>query len=257
MISRWLFIVALCAIIDSGAHASCIWGFGGYAEPCGAQFIGADDKIWTVAVENSNSSGTYTMPGYDVSKPWPGSPMDGWKIAVAAVDLDHEQRGEAGSLLGGRATIGDDIKIIAPESLYVPSSNESDHGKPVVNANADWVFCAWRWFSPPYGNESLAMNPDNLEAPEDGSCKQWLPDACIQAVEKQASTAYWINSEPKGIYGSRHKCFDLDVPEECSTTKLVDNDPLLPSTQALNCLFESQLCKGRAPRLVQRRGAVD
>ncbi|KAJ0374324.1 hypothetical protein COL26b_007404 [Colletotrichum chrysophilum] len=72
------------------------------------------------------------MPGYDVSKPWPGSPMDGWKIAMAAVDLDHEQRGEAGSLLGGRATIGDDIKIIAPESLYVPSVNESDHGKPVT-----------------------------------------------------------------------------------------------------------------------------
>ncbi|KAH9238148.1 hypothetical protein K456DRAFT_50333 [Colletotrichum gloeosporioides 23] len=229
MMSRWLLIAALYAIIDSGAHASCIWGFGGYAEPCGAQFIGADDKIWTDAVENSNSSGTYAMPGYDVSKPWPGSPMDGWKIAMAAVDLDHEQRGEAGSLLGGRATIGDDIKIIAPESLYVPSANESDHGQPVVNANADWVFCAWRWFSPPYRNQSLAMNPDNLEAPEDGSCKQWLPDACIQAVEKLASTAYWLNSKPKGVYGSRHTCFDLDVPEECSSTKSVDNDPLLPT----------------------------
>ncbi|KAF5517905.1 hypothetical protein CGCA056_v011452 [Colletotrichum aenigma] len=195
--SRWLLIAALYAIIDSGAHASCIWGFGGYAEPCGAQFIGADDKIWTDAVENSNSSGTYAMPGYDVSKPWPGSPMDGWKIAMAAVDFDHYQRGEAGSLLGGRATIGDDIKIIAPESLYVPSANESDHGQPMVNANTDWVFCAWRWFSPP----------------ETG----------------KYGTAYWINSEPKGVYGSRHTCFDLDVPEECSSTKLVDNDPLLPT----------------------------
>ncbi|KAL0935897.1 uncharacterized protein CTRU02_208111 [Colletotrichum truncatum] len=222
--------VISATLVPRASAAFCPWGFGGYAEPCGAERIGADDKVWINAVEASNSSGTYTMPGYDVSKPWPGTPMDGWTLSKTGVDLSGLRRdGRRGSLYSGLAVVSSDIKIIAPKSLYVPSTNASDHGRPVVNAHPDWIFCAWRWYTAPYNNKTLFTNPDNLELPEDGSCAQWLSDECIKAVEKQASTAYWINSEPGGRYGSHHTCHDLDVPDECLGTKLENNEPLVPT----------------------------
>jgi hypothetical protein len=158
--------------------------------------------------------------------------MDGWVIEVTAVDLlrkpvtketfRHEDYPRY-------EVIGDDIKIIAPKSLYKPSTNASDAKAPIVNAHNDWVFCAWDWFNPSYSNQSQWRNPDNLDAKPDGSCEQWIPEPCIKAIEKQASTAYSMNYEPRGFYRSRYTCEDLDVPEECLGNTIENGEPLLPS----------------------------
>ncbi|KAF4464548.1 hypothetical protein FALBO_8612 [Fusarium albosuccineum] len=206
-----------------------LWPFGGYARPSGAVGIAANGSTWLDAVAKSNASGSVSFKGYDVSKPWPGKPMDGWTISATGVDLSKGPDFSHGYLPQAyyQPTIGDDVRVIAPESLYTTKSNLSERGRPVVEVHSSWVFCAWLWFLPSYGNASTANNPKNLEAKADGSCSPWLSDDCIKALEKQASTSYSLNYEPRGVYGSRHRCGDIDIPEECSVPYLDDGQPLL------------------------------
>ncbi|KAJ3550221.1 hypothetical protein NM208_g112 [Fusarium decemcellulare] len=206
-----------------------LWPFGGYARPSGAVRIAANGSTWLDAVAKSNASGSVSFKGYDVSKPWPGKPMDGWTISATGVDLSKGPDFSHGYLPQAhyQPTIGDDVRVIAPESLYTTKSNLSERGRPVVDVHSSWVFCAWLWFLPSYGNASTANNPKNLEAKADGSCSPWLSDDCIKALEKQASTSYSMNYEPRGVYGSRHICGDIDIPEECSVSYLDDGQPLL------------------------------
>ncbi|KAF6836439.1 hypothetical protein CPLU01_03723 [Colletotrichum plurivorum] len=219
---RKTFLLLLTAGFSQASDRNddgCRWGFGGYGEPCGGLYVGADDKAWLDAVENSNSTGTYTMPGYDVSMPWPGAPMEGWTISKTAVDLSNLPRNsEPESRM--TAVVAADLKIIAPESLYVPSKDESDHGKPVVNVHPDWVFCAWRWYDPPADNRLLGTYNGSLAVPEDGSCTKWLSEECVKAVEKQATTAYAVHSDTEGMYGVRHTCAGINTPDECQGTRV-------------------------------------
>lgn len=198
----------------------CRWGFGGYGEPCGGLHFSANDQLWADAVANSNSTGTYTMPGYDVSKPWPGAPLSGWTLSKTAVDLS-KLPGESKLREGITAVVASDVRIIAPESLYEPSKNESDHGKPVVNVHPDWVFCAWRWFDPPWVDiHEAAANDSDLAIPEDGSCARLLSEECINAVERQARTAYSFIDGRMGEYGVRHMCSGIKTPDECKGTRI-------------------------------------
>lgn len=200
-------------------------GFGGFANPDGDLYLDARGEIWNNATASSNASGTITIPGYNVSKPWPGEAMDGWTINVTAVDLHRDPLRENGQYSGA---IGMDVKIIAPQSLYVKSTNVSDGGMPIVDVNQDWVFCMWHWFSPSWSSDPEKYNPGNKKMKPDGSCEQWITPACISALEREASTAYYIRSEPLGRYGQRHVCEDFDIPVQCDNIERVeDGKPII------------------------------
>ncbi|KDN70841.1 hypothetical protein CSUB01_11023 [Colletotrichum sublineola] len=70
------------------------------------------------------------MPGYDVSTPSSGEPIEGWALTKAAIDLSHGNRDGVFPPF-----VAADMKIIAPKSLYVSSTNESDYGAPVVDVH--------------------------------------------------------------------------------------------------------------------------
>ena len=188
---------------------------GGYGETSAVLNISVHTPAWQDAVARSNATGAVSLPGFNVSEPWPGTSLDGWTIKLTGVDLsrlpaDLEAEGK-------RRVIGEDVRIVAPESLYVPSANASDGGRPVVDAHPDWLFCAWIWYLPPSGNASISNNPDNKSATPDGSCAPWVNDACITGLEKAARLAYEIRPDEGPSWGVRHRCLGIEVPSACGS----------------------------------------
>nr|XP_036586249.1 uncharacterized protein CTRU02_03634 [Colletotrichum truncatum]KAF6796656.1 hypothetical protein CTRU02_03634 [Colletotrichum truncatum] len=179
---------------------------------------------WNEAVANSNHSTTVALPEYNVSQPWPGTPIDGWTITNTAIDLSRYNAViEEGVVLTG--FIGTDIKITAPKSLYVPSTNESDHGLLNVNAYPDWAFCMWAWSQSMKDNGTLAESSSSQDQPADGSCEQLASKECIAALEKAASTAYTMNYELReSTNGMRHHCDGITVPQECYGSRFDTKD---------------------------------
>jgi hypothetical protein len=165
-------------------------GFGGYGNPFGVEGpYDANSTQWLQAVDASNSTGLFNIPGYNVSQSWPGEPIDGWTLSVAAVDVslgdlsDIEPLGyDYGRMVGYSMTVK------APDALLKPNTGDSK----IVDVNNDWGMCFWNWESPEFGNFSLYNNRD---------------------------TAYDLLDKPIGPYNTRVRCAEfLDTPAECNGT---------------------------------------
>lgn len=191
--------------------------FGGIADPK-TQFLNApyeaNSKKWTDAVKSSNATGKISFIGRDVSHPWPGSNLSDWSIEATAVDLLPK-------------ALSLDVKIVAPSFI----TKQDVNGGAVVDARQDWTFCAWKWLVPDAQNLDRMNNPDYLDSEPDGSCDQWIPSNCTQALEKWAQTAYTVRSEGKGYYDLKYSCKSFDLPEECKGVKAAEyNAPSVEST---------------------------
>ncbi|KAH8653824.1 hypothetical protein BX600DRAFT_471697 [Xylariales sp. PMI_506] len=202
---------SLRAAVHLVAGASLIatseaYGFGGYGGEFGQEGpYGANTLGWLDAVDASNSTGLFSISGYNVSEPYPGSPVDGWSLSVAAVDVSNF----------GERMVGYSMTLKAPDALIGSSAAEG----PIVDVDPSWGLCVWNYESPPeYSNRSTYNNPDNKPLATDGSCSGLLSDACIAALEKAAETSYWISSETYGHYNSNVICDTLDTPAECGAS---------------------------------------
>ncbi|OAA62963.1 hypothetical protein ISF_04839 [Cordyceps fumosorosea ARSEF 2679] len=192
--------------------------WGGLLEPNGLGLSPFDpgSKQWIDAVASSNASASYKVTGRDVTKPFPGSEMDGWTINVTAVDLTPFE-------------LGWDLKIMAPPSLYskvdpdsianktVAQNVRNANGLVIANVDPSWFFCTFISISgSTFGNSSQSNNPENKETRPDGDCSPFLSQSCIDAIEKTASTSYaTTDSLPVNPYGARGDCRGFGLPKEC------------------------------------------
>lgn len=203
-------LLAVASIVP-GAVASVYLGFGGYGEPFLARSgpFDANSTAFLDAVAASNSTGLFKIPGYDVSKPYPGEPADGWTISVAALNLSQPFE-----YMPMDPMIGYSLKIQAPDSLLKTNTD----GTHIVNAHPSWGMCMWN-FNAPELNKALWNNPTNKPLAEDGSCKGFLSDACIAALENAAGPYNYEVADSantsRGIFGSVVTCNPLSVPDEC------------------------------------------
>lgn len=199
--------------------------FSGYGAPFtgGVGPYDANSTYFLAAVAASNATGIYKIPGYDVSKPFPGEPMDGWTISLAALDLsygrlrsyDIDDDGTR-TLSSSDAMIGHSMAIQAPESLI----KTNDDGTKFVDTHPSWGMCMWNYGSPNQLQKDRWNNPTNKPLAEDGSCKGFLSDACIAALEKGAGQSYSVadpasEDKYKGRYGFLTTCERLSTPDEC------------------------------------------
>lgn len=193
-------------------------GFGGYGNPFGVEGpYDANSIQWLQAVDASNSTGLFDIPGYNVSQSWPGQSVDGWTLSVAAVDVSLGGLDD-NDLLGlndyGRM-VGYSMTIKAPDALMKPNTD----GTQIVDVNNDWGMCFWNWESPDFGNFSLYNNRESKPLATNGSCTGFLSDACITALENSGATTYDLLDKPTGPYNTRVRCSDfLDTPAECGGT---------------------------------------
>jgi hypothetical protein len=222
-ISRLLRLLAIANLL--GSATSSYATFSGYAEAFrgGVGPYDANSTEFEAVVAASNATGVFKIPGYDVSKPFPGEPIDGWTMNVAAVDLSRATRrswntGEDGiqRLVFSDAMVGHSMTIQAPESLI----KTNDDGTKVVNTHPSWGMCMWNYGSPNQLQKERWNNPDNKPLAEDGSCKGFLSDACIAALEKGAGSSYKVadpadEDKYKGRYGFLTTCGSFLRPDEC------------------------------------------
>ncbi|KAH6615860.1 hypothetical protein B0J18DRAFT_348954, partial [Chaetomium sp. MPI-SDFR-AT-0129] len=201
-------------------------GFAGYGEAFSGR-VGPFDSNSTAfldAVAASNSTGLFKIPGYDVSKPFPGKPIDGWTIRLAAVDLSepYKYAGDPSNPLSqydpnfairGQPMIGHSLKIQAPDSLLEP--NPADNGKTkIVKTDPSWGMCLWAFGHPNQLSKELYNNPTQKPLAADGSCKGFLSDACIAALEKDAGDSYSIADSAestRGLFGGLTTCSSLSL----------------------------------------------
>lgn len=194
-------------------------GFGGYGDAFNGR-VGpwdANSTEFTNAVAASNATGVFKVPGYDVSKPYPGEPIDGWTIRVAAVDLSQvlqSGRGVDYYTSSRVPMIGHSLTIQAPDALLKTNTD----GTKVVNTDPSWGMCSWNFGHPNQLTKDRYNNPDNKPLAEDGSCKGFLSDACIAALERATEYSYSVAdsaAEAKGRFGSLTTCDSISTPDEC------------------------------------------
>jgi hypothetical protein len=199
------------AHVPLSVAASLHDGFGGYGQGQRVAPYDANSTAFVNAVAASNSTGIFKIPGYDVSKPFPGASIDGWTLSMAALDISHPTVVDATH----EPMIGYSLSIQAPEALI----KDTGDGTKAVNADPSWGMCMWIFYPPSSKDKTLWNNPTNKPLADDGSCQGFLSDECIAALEKQATwQAYPADpARPKsnGQFGSRVGCNIMHFPDEC------------------------------------------
>jgi hypothetical protein len=214
-LSILLPLLALANVPQAAANYENYYerGFGGYGDAFNERVgpFDANSTEFLKLVDASNATGIFKIPGYDVSKPYPGTPTDGWTLKLAAVDVSHPpQEWYTNGVLTSDAMVGYSLTIQAPDALLKP--NPAD-GTKLVNTDPTWGMCIWNFGSPGHRNHSRYNNPTNKPLAEDGSCAGFLSDECIAALEKNLRLSYSLAT--KGRYGSPLVCQQLSTPDAC------------------------------------------
>jgi hypothetical protein len=220
---RFSGFLALFAIANLPLTAGSFRGFGGY----GDAFIGrigpydANSTNFLDAVAASNATAIYNIPGYDVSKPYPGSPISGWRIRLAALDMSQPTNRSNSYLtsVDSEPFVGYSLTIEAPPAL-LKSSPEGGGGttSKIVDTDPSWGMCMWNFGHPNQLQKERYNNPANKPLAADGSCAGFLSDACIAALEKATESEYAVASsanETRGRFGSLTICSQMSTPDEC------------------------------------------
>ncbi|KAK3901307.1 hypothetical protein C8A05DRAFT_35027 [Staphylotrichum tortipilum] len=196
-------------------------GFGGYGDAFNERVgpYDANSTEFLTAIAASNATGLFHIPGYDVSQPYPGKPITGWTLRLAAVDLSQATALSPPSPIpsnndedsGDDAMIGYSLTIQAPPRLLhpTPPSNTT-----TVTTDPSWGMCLWNFGSPNHLTPSLFNNPSRKPLSRSGSCAGFLSPSCIAALQRAPQTAYKTSPSP-GRFGSRVTCAGIAAPPEC------------------------------------------
>ncbi|KAL2125573.1 hypothetical protein VTJ04DRAFT_1938 [Mycothermus thermophilus] len=193
-------------------------GFGGYGDPFRGRAgpYDANTTEFEAAVAVSNATGVFRIPGYDVSKPWPGQPMDGWTISLAMLDFPSTERWCSNGDCRGNGLVGDSITIQAPDALLKEGEQEETK---IVNAHPSWGMCAWIFHAPSQLHPERFNNIENRPLADDGSCVGLLSDECIAALKQGTRYSYLVASSPEEAWtrfpDQVTMCRKLTAPKEC------------------------------------------
>jgi hypothetical protein len=222
-VSSLLQLAALMANLPLSASEYWESGFGGYGQAFNERVgpYDANSTRFIDAINISNATGVFKIPGYDVSKPYPGTLIDGWTLRLALLDFSREgyvgrYYHENGTLdyETGDAMVGHSMQIQAPDALL----QTAEDGTKVVNTDPSWGMCMWSFGAPGPSRKERYNNPSNKPLAEDGSCKGFLSDECIAALEKATQYAFAIPDDTykyKGQFGSPVTCQSISTPDEC------------------------------------------
>lgn len=215
-----LFALASLRLSAASGYLGGYGGFGGYGQAFDQVGpYGADSAEFLSYVANSNATGVFKIPGYDVSKPYPGEPMDGWTISLAALDIRSyykrcSKSGNDPEICNTDSTIAHSMTIQAPDSLL---KTEAD-GTKLVNTDPTWGMCLWDFGFPSQRHKDRYNNQANKPLAADGSCAGFLSDACIEALQNSTRHAFAVSSSTntsKARYGLLTTCQRLYTPKEC------------------------------------------
>ncbi len=195
----WLVVLALLAWTAHSYRFNCVfrvWGHSSFRlRPLWCEL----DRVAS-SCQRVNSTGLFHIPGYDVSRPYPGKVVDGWTLSIAAMDISRPRTPEESE---DYRVVGYSLTIKGPESRI----QDAPDGTKILGADSSWGMCAWYW--------PQIANPTNKALADDGSCSGFLPDACITALEKQATTEYDTSPKYHTVFDTHVECNVLRAPDAC------------------------------------------
>ncbi|KAH9896322.1 hypothetical protein F4778DRAFT_783598 [Xylariomycetidae sp. FL2044] len=145
------------------------------------------------AMAAPNATGSYPVAGFDVTKPYPGEPIDGWTLDISvAAEIPTTPN-------GSEFVTGVGLQLKAPRALL---TNASDVAGGVLPAdNSTWRLCLMGFSSKLSG-----------DANADGTCTGILDDDCISDLKSLATSI--------GSTYSQFACPN-DLPSSCPTSDLM------------------------------------
>ncbi|EAQ83490.1 predicted protein [Chaetomium globosum CBS 148.51] len=185
---RFPDLLAFLTIANLPLAAGSFGGFGGYGDAFTGRIgpFDANSTQFLEAIAASNATAVYKIPGHDVSKPYPGAPIDGWRLHLSALDMSQPPTYQFSD---GKPFIGYSMTISAPPALLKANP---DGGGKMVDTDPSWGMCMWAYGHPNQLTKERYNNPANKPLAADGSCAGFLSDACIAALEKATEDAYSV-----------------------------------------------------------------
>ncbi|KAH6847616.1 hypothetical protein B0I37DRAFT_431312 [Chaetomium sp. MPI-CAGE-AT-0009] len=191
---RFSGFLALLVIANLPLSTGFPEGFAGY----GAAFNGrigpwdANSTAFLEAVAASNATAVYKIPGYDRSAP----------------------------------SVGHSLAIEAPQALLKSNTD----GTKIVDTDPSWGMCLWDFGGPNQLQKERYNNPDNKPLAADGSCKGFLSDACIAALEKATEYAYSPAEHAGRVRGDLQEYWDSQVLNYWVLVTAMVNSTIDPDT---------------------------
>lgn len=176
-----------------GASAEDVNPKGAVASNTTAGFWGVETdaiKQWQAQLGDPDTTGTFTLPGFNISQPWSGAEQLDWTINIAVkanMALPRFDDDENALVVTGGM-----VWIEPPEGLVTGDN---------YTANEEWSPSALYYMSAGFSalqpDEPLTpffhRDPDD-DGPANGSCKGILTNECIEYIKNAAEQDY-VNTE--------------------------------------------------------------
>ncbi|KAJ2993090.1 hypothetical protein NUW58_g1948 [Xylaria curta] len=141
-----------------------------------------DRDSWEANLANPNATGNNSIVGFDVSKRWPSTQIDGWHLSINVTNNIQDSQAMNPSNATGKAFTGTSIFLQAPESLRNTFSNESTLDETT------WKICV---VVIPNARE------ENVTTVEDGTCTILSPQ-CVSDLQQAYAVKFPRNQDCYG-----------------------------------------------------------
>lgn len=149
-------------------------------------------SAFTSALTHPNATGSFSVPGYNVSAPadvddGSGNAVAGWTLGISVatgVSLSGSDAGDTGDMT--------DLMVL---SLAPPTAAMA------ADVDPSWVVCGFV-----YTGLAATNANNNYTNTTDGSCGQMLPSACIKELV--------VDTSSQGV-AANGSCSGVGVPQSC------------------------------------------
>ncbi|KAI0517431.1 hypothetical protein F5B22DRAFT_104527 [Xylaria bambusicola] len=149
-----------------GAHGLPGWPQGGTIVVGSA--VQFDRDSWEANLAHPNATGNNSIAGFDLSRPWPSTQVDGWHLAINVTSDIPDSQTMNPSNATGRTFTGTSIFLQAPENLRTAFSNQT------AIDETTWKICVVVIPNAPQENVTVA---------DDGTCTI-LSSQCVADLQQ-------------------------------------------------------------------------
>ncbi|SPO01624.1 uncharacterized protein DNG_04298 [Cephalotrichum gorgonifer] len=170
------------------------------------QFWGTEPEAvekWQSYLAQPDATGTFILPGFNLSQPWySAEPLD-WTIKIAIkANMIVPESSEAAN---NTQVTGGMVWLEPPDGLVTSGNN--------YTANEEWnpfsLYFTTNALDDPNPGEPLTpffhRDPGD-DRPTDGTCKGILADECIEYIEREAESDYLNNLTTSHVIQSMERC---------------------------------------------------
>ncbi|KAI0451756.1 hypothetical protein F5B21DRAFT_527558 [Xylaria acuta] len=162
LVSYWYILLPL----SPGVCGLSGWPMGGTIVTGNA--VQFDRNSWEANLAHPNATGTNSVVGFDVSRPWPSTQIDGWHLSINVTSDIPDSQAMNPSNATGKTFTGTSIFLQAPENLRATFSDEN------ALDETTWKICVVVIPNAPQ---------ENVTAAEDGTCAT-LSSQCVSDLQQ-------------------------------------------------------------------------